>query len=75
MNDNDKIYIDGDFNDSYEARIRRSTGKRKQITPMCDSHKPVMLSYVGWPSEESEYKGLRQIQCEKCKYWFFPEEM
>lgn len=27
--ENDKIYIDGDFNDSYEARIQRSKGKRK----------------------------------------------
>lgn len=32
---NDKIFIDGDFNDSYEARIQRS--KNKKITPMKDN--------------------------------------
>lgn len=28
----EKIYIDGDFNDSYEARVKRATGKNTVIS-------------------------------------------
>ena len=44
---------------------------------ICKSHKPSKLPYIqhhDWMEKQAK-KGLKQIQCEKCKRWFFPNEL
>ena len=46
------------------------------ITGICDIHKPKILPYVQrfeWAEDQAK-KGLKQIQCKRCKRWFFPSE-
>jgi hypothetical protein len=43
----------------------------------CKSHKKKrkVLRYLDWVSEAEKRtkKGQKQIQCPKCKYWFWPD--
>lgn len=81
MNDEDKIYIDGEFNDHYHAKQRNKKLKPKKVesvtpSPSC-SHKTRELPYVAWHewAEDMNSKGIRQTQCPVCKLWLFPEEL
>lgn len=44
---------------------------------ICESHKPMKKTYLGWFMEvEKRYKaGMKQSQCPTCKRWFFKDEM
>jgi len=43
----------------------------------CDTHKIKQLPYLQWHewAESLHKKGIKQVQCNKCKRWLFPEEI
>lgn len=51
------IFIDGDFNDSYEARVRRSTGKGKSKIPLKEQSSGIAAVGV------AEYGELEWMDC------------
>lgn len=42
----------------------------------CATHKIKQLPYLQWHewAESLDKKGIKQVQCDKCKRWLFPEE-
>lgn len=58
------------------------TDMRKEVfilpkVKICESHKPMEKTYLGWFMEvEKRYRaGKKQSQCPTCKRWFFKDEM
>lgn len=43
----------------------------------CATHKIKQLPYLQWHewAESLDKKGIKQVQCDKCKRWLFPEEI
>jgi len=65
-------------NGLYGKRHERELLGLSNVGDMCQSHKPNLKdSYVQWHdwAESQAKKGIKQIQCEKCKRWFFPSEL
>ena len=72
------------MNDNANSRNfhRHSAGGRafnttyiKDVDEACN-HKKEKLGYIQWHAwaDENMKRGIKQIQCSKCKLWLFPEE-
>ncbi len=47
-----------------------------ELHPHCPEHRPHALGYIdffAWCKEQAK-AGLKQEQCPKCRYWFWPSE-
>ncbi len=48
-----------------------------EIHPHCPEHRPHSPGYIdffAWCKEQAK-AGLKQKQCPKCQYWFWPSEL
>lgn len=60
-----------------KEKILNSTNTVLAESKICQSHKPIYLTYFAWQREveKRHRKGMKQKQCEVCKRWLFKDEM
>jgi hypothetical protein len=68
---------DARFEDKKQTKTFSFKPEKKTRCCACESHNIKQLPYLKWHewAESLDKKGIKQVQCEKCKRWFFPEKI